>query len=475
MLFRSPKPQTPNPKPQTPNPFVLSYFELNSTVRFIANHQSSKVMLDELNRQSHLTYLRVWNSHNRRRFFLVQHGNFFQIRLPFFSCLLVFLVLSTQNQVTCCPIVGCVSSKCTNSGGNSVCLECSYGYYKPMTSSECNLCASQCTSCTAWTTCQSCQEGYFIDQGTSSCIACTSNCESCTSRKTCSRCSNKFSFSNDTLTCVENQDGKSGGDQNNDSSSSNIGPIIGYVVSGLVLVICCALTIIHQRRKQNEEAKEKQALKEQQEKNGETPTPLMQPHESPSKITITPSRTRIVLPKSSRDELMLKSGDHLDEGMRESAQRIVENPQKFQIKPSPGLLGSPDRTRQVMPLGQRPSGAEHIGLLSTPNPGPFLKLQSPMISATSGTPKSAFGAGSSSRPQSTKETPGIKIRPSGFAALTKELARKGDSSTAINTGGISPNKQKIVSPQLALSPEKRADSAGIANLSRIKRIEQRVS
>ena len=103
-----------------------------------------------------------------------------------------------------------------------------------------------------------------------------------------------------------------------------------------------------------------------------------------------------------------------------------------------------------------------------------MKLNSPFVVATLGTPKSVFDQGSS-RNQSTNDTPTMQIRPSGFSALVKEIHRKGESTPAIQVVKTSPSRLKIFSPILAYSPPKRGDATPFTKLSRIRKIEQKVS
>ena len=46
-----------------------------------------------------------------------------------------------------------------------------------------------------------------------------------------------------------------------------VGQIIGYCVSGLMLIICCIVTILYQKKKQEDEERARKAYKEEQMKN----------------------------------------------------------------------------------------------------------------------------------------------------------------------------------------------------------------
>lgn len=414
----------------------------------------------------------VWNSH--RAGSQISRVNSTTAGIIFAPLLYLCLcaVILENGCVYCCPMVGCAPDKCTSVSGINSCSGCVSGYYKLENKQECNACASQCSSCTSWTACQSCQQGYFIDEGASVCVACSANCDTCTSRTSCTRCSTGFSFSSETKACASDADQNSG--KKEESGGSSIGPIIGYVVSGLVLVICCTITIIHQRRKQQLEAKAKADFNtENANQNQIAPISAMAPQavNSTTRIAVSPTRAKIVLPKPARTEMAWHNQN--GEDVSGSDQRnLAQEPQRA-IAPSPQISSSPEKMNFLL-KGQRPSGAEHIGLLSAPQASTFLKLNSPMITATASTPRSAFGGGSTSKNNSQRETPLVKSKPSGFGGFSKVLISQGVSSNSITGGNSSPSKVKVFNSPGTQSPDKK-EGGFTSNLSRIKRIEQRVS
>ena len=375
-------------------------------------------------------------------------------------------VILQLGYVNSCPIEGCIPEKCSIVAEIATCSLCNQGYFKQNNQAGCSLCASQCASCTAWTICQSCQPGYFIESGSSGiCLACSANCDSCSSRTFCSKCSTGFISSVDNSACESSSSNQQSGDKG--LGATSIGPIIGYVVSGLVLVICCTITIIHQRKKQQEAEKGKTELKEVKPGQVTRLNDGSQPAESTTKIKASISGSNIVVPKALKSHQTFTDlkGDEL----AGSEQRgLVRDPQP-EIAPSPQLMFSPARFGQRSKV-QRPTGAEHIGLLNSPQRS-SLKLYSPMIGTASSTPGSLLTGGASSRIQSMRETPLSNPKPSPQTGTVRGLVSPGFSSNSLKFGNSPTPKLKIINQPGLASPMRNAGGFTL-NLFRIKRIEQ---
>ena len=90
-----------------------------------------------------------------------------------------------SNSVQSCPVAGCLEGKCTLVGANSICSECSQGYYLSSNHRECVRCSNTCTKCTSSHVCQSCSTGHYLHDGTKTCISCGANCDQCVESSVC--------------------------------------------------------------------------------------------------------------------------------------------------------------------------------------------------------------------------------------------------------------------------------------------------
>lgn len=181
---------------------------------------------------------------------------------PIIGAIVFFAVLA--GRVDCqCPMTGCTD--CSVVGGNAACSKCSGGYYKSLTKDVCYQCQARCLTCTYYDTCQSCKGGYFYDSSQSFCISCPEKCTECSSVTTCTACEDGNSLNNSLCAAKTEEAGGSS------KSSSLVGQIIGYCVSGVLLVVCCVITLLHQKRKQEEEEEARRKFKEEQTKNERRP------------------------------------------------------------------------------------------------------------------------------------------------------------------------------------------------------------
>lgn len=159
-----------------------------------------------------------------------------------------------SNSVQSCPVAGCLEGKCTLVGANSICSECSQGYYLSSDHRECVRCSNTCTKCTSSHVCQSCSTGHYLHDGTKTCISCGANCDQCVDSSGCTVCAPNHKLSGSTRQCVSsvsNQIWRSVIGFN----SSGTGAVIGYVVSAVVCLLCCTIAIVHHSKKQRKSAK----------------------------------------------------------------------------------------------------------------------------------------------------------------------------------------------------------------------------
>lgn len=165
------------------------------------------------------------------------------------------LVMFVQAIFAQCPMTGC--NNCSTVNGSTVCSQCSDGYYQGIVQKVCYPCQSKCTTCTYSDNCQSCKDGFYLDTSQNFCISCADKCTKCTEASTCTECEEGHSLNNEKL-CATTEAASSG------KSSSLVGQIIGYCVSGVLLIVCCVITLLHQKRKQEEEEEARKKFKEEQ-------------------------------------------------------------------------------------------------------------------------------------------------------------------------------------------------------------------
>lgn len=176
--------------------------------------------------------------------------------------LMSWLFVLPELVVAQCSLTGCVNGACYISGSDMKCSLCLAGYYKSSTQEICNPCNSRCKTCTYFDTCQSCKDGYYLDTSQNFCGSCPTNCATCTSSSVCKTCDNGSALNAQSLCASSSSDQSS--TSASSSKSSIVGQVIGYCVSGVVLVLCCVITLLHQKRKQEEEEKARQLYKEEQ-------------------------------------------------------------------------------------------------------------------------------------------------------------------------------------------------------------------
>lgn len=189
-----------------------------------------------------------------------QYPKFFLYRVTI--AIALWIELLGLSSVQACTLTGCEPGKCYLSGSDMKCTTCSAGYYKSTTLEICNSCNSRCTTCTYFDNCQSCKDGYYLDTSQNFCGSCPSKCTKCVSSTECTECESGTQLSS-SKTCV---DSAAQSESSSSSKSSIVGQVIGYCVSGVVLILCCAITLLHQKRKQEEEERTRKQFKEEQAK-----------------------------------------------------------------------------------------------------------------------------------------------------------------------------------------------------------------
>lgn len=161
-----------------------------------------------------------------------------------------------------CIVTGCTPGECYVESGSNKCSKCLDGYYRTSTLQICNVCQSRCLTCSSFSQCLTCKVGYYFDQSQNFCSSCSNKCSECTSGSSCTKCEEGYS-TNSNGSCEEATQTDSTSDN---KSTSLVGQIVGYCISGCVLILCCVITLLHQKRKQEEEEAARKAYKEEQDK-----------------------------------------------------------------------------------------------------------------------------------------------------------------------------------------------------------------
>ena len=193
------------------------------------------------------------------------HYKYSMTKMAISACMASMLIILCFDNLMACSMDGCKEGMCFTSGSELKCSDCIAGYYKSTTLENCNQCSTRCMTCTSYDVCTSCRAGYFQDAGSLQCNSCPVNCLSCKSSAACIKCEDGSSLT-DAGICGN---GSTGGDQQS-TSSSMTGQIVGYCVSGVVVILCCVITVLYQKKKQEDEEEARNQLKEQRRnRNGD--------------------------------------------------------------------------------------------------------------------------------------------------------------------------------------------------------------